>query len=899
MASRHPGAPRRRRASNALRLPPIPPAASFALVLVVATVALLLVYARPYRQIIDVGGPGDRAATRGFFDRERSPAGATYRWTDQEATLIFRAAGLAFPANQPVSLELSLVAGRPAGVAAPNVAVAVNGRPVGEATVAGEAQSRLLIDGGTSGGVDTRATLTTADTFAPPGDRRLLGVAVLSPATLVQQPRDGLALPPVGAWWRWLATVAAAWGVALALLRRHERAGVVAVGVVVLFALLAVLDRGRFWEYLHLPLLALVALQPVVWRRDLARWTAGALAFVERRWGLRPPLVALAALPCLAVAQALFSAKQQPLLALGIGAFGLVLALVGLLGGRGGSETRPRGMATGDTIAPDTGRVSDPPLPDAEPETNPTSRVTRTELLLLAAVLALAAAARFWRLGDIPFGLWRDEARHALVALRILAEPEYRPVYEPSISLPGLYPLLIAGVFRVFGESIASLRGLTAAAGVGTVAALWLVARQLGGPRVALVAALLAAVGSWRVSIDRLAFATAPTTLCTLGAFAAFLAGVSAVRAGRRGLPQFAAAGLLGGLAIYGYYPGRFALPVLAGAALVLIARDRLSFVRRAWPGLLLVAAVAALTLVPLGRYAVAQPDNFFRRTEQVFLLSERQLEGLTKLEAVERNLLRHAVMFNWEGEFNARHHAPRWPMLDAVTALLFATGLALTLVAALRFDFAALFLLGWLGALLAPSIVSVDAPSAVRAQDAAPAAYLLAAIGLVALWERLAARDAPGWLRRAAPTLVAAGLALAVVINLWLYFVRLPGDPRVLGKFQYVGETRAGLAVAAAHEETPQLVAYVPGVFLGGGSYEVLRFAAGDAPLRELPADPAALPPGPLLLLVIRSEERDFDEQLAAARRFAAAAGLRELGGVSPPGGGAPVYVVFGRDVP
>ncbi|MFN8512262.1 MAG: hypothetical protein U0232_02130 [Thermomicrobiales bacterium] len=190
--------------------------------------------------------------------------------------------------------------------------------------------------------------------------------------------------------------------------------------------------------------------------------------------------------------------------------------------------------------------------------------------------------------------------------------------------------------------------------------------------------------------------------------------------------------------------------------------------------------------------------------------------------------------------------------MLDAVTAPFFALGLALTLAAAVRFDFGALFLFGWLAHCSPPASSSVDAPSAVRAMDA-PAAYLLAAIGVVALWERLAARDAPGWLRRAASAfIVAAGLALAVGINLWLYFIRLPGDRRVPGKFQHVGETRAGLAVAAAHELTSSVVAYVPRVFLTGGSYEVLRFTAGDATLRELlptSAAPAGLaraaPPG------------------------------------------------------
>ncbi len=865
-------------------------AATLAGLLALGALALVLVYARPLTQTIAVGANTDRAATEGFLARELGSDGVTYRWTDDRATLIFRAAGLAFPANRPVALELTLAASRPAGVNPPTVVFDLDGAVIDTRAIAGASRVSVATAARGDGPTDRRATITS-ETFTPPGDRRILGVAILGAARLAEGPGQGLALPPLGAWWRWLATLASGWGVAVALLRRPGRTTLAGGLWLTLLTGGALVARPQFWELIHLPLLLLIALLPLVWRAALAHQASALLGLVERRWGLRVPVVALLGAVALGVAQALLTSGREPRLALGLGALGLIALLATLT---------TRTDLNGET------EVARAAVPLAEP--SDTRLDHRLELALLVAILLLATGARFFRLGDIPFGMWRDEARHGLEALRILDDPNYRPVYVPNISLPGLYPLLLAGVFNVAGPSLTSLRGLTAAGGVGAVAALWLVARQLWGPRVALVAATLAAVGSWRVSIDRLAFDTGPTTLCTLGAFALFLVGVAQVRAGVRAggragwreMAAFAGAGFLGALAIYGYYPGRFALPTLAGAAIVLLLRERDGFARRLAPGLLLAAVIAALTLVPLGRYAVEQPDLFFKRTEQVFFLSDRYLQGQTTLGAIEQSLLRHAVMFNWQGETNARHHLPRWPMLDAVTAACFALGLALTLVAALRFSFPALFALGWLLALLAPSIVSIDAPSAVRAQDAAPAAYLLAAVGLVALWQRLRALDAPGWTARAAPALVGAALAAVVAINLWIYFVRTPGDPRVLGKFQYVGETRAGLAIRAERERTPTLTTYLSGFFLANGdAYGVLRFTSGDATLRELPSDAAALPPGPLLIVVPRAEEQNFDQEVATARRIAAAAGLREVPGERPPGGGNLTYIMFVRDLP
>lgn len=856
--------------------------------LVLAAAGLLLTYARPLTYTITVGAADDQPATVGFFDRERNPVGTPYRWTRDRSILVFHAAGLAFPVNRAVALDLPLAASRPPGVGPARVTVQLDGVSTGQQAVGGEARYRYLLERGVGAAVDTRVTLL-ADTFTPPGDQRVLGVAVLGPTRLVEEAATagGVALPPGGAWWRWLGLVLAGYGVALACSRRPLVAAGVGAVLVLALTSVAFVARVAFWQLMHLPLLTLALALPVVWRREIGAVTSGMVPAVHRRWGVRAPALALVGLLPAIVAQGLLTAGRAPLLALALYTVGVAVIAVALLAAGLPDEARAwRALAERD-------RNRQPDLMTTRAGQRGTRVATPRAAVpwgVLAGIVLLAAGARLYRLTDIPFGLWRDEARHGLEALRILDDPGYRPVYVPNISLPGLYPAIIALAFKVFGAGTSTLRGVTAVAGAAAVAALFFVVRQVWGTRVALVAAFLAAVGSWRVSIDRLAFDTAPTTLCTVLAFYAFLRGAAAVRAGQRGLLPFALAGLAGGLALYGYYPGRFAPVVLALALALLIVQDRGAFVRRAWPGLALCLAVAVVVLLPLARYAIEQPDLFFRRSGQVFLLAPQYLDGQTRLEAVERNLVKHLVMFNWRGEPNARHHAPGWPMLDAVTALCFTVGLAVAVVGALGGRFGARFMLIWLGVMLAPSIVSVDAPSAVRAQDAAPAAYALAALGFGVLWRLLTSAGAPASLRRALPALAGATLALAATLNLWLYFVRLPGDPRVLDKF-YVGEARAGYAIAGAYRRDPTLAVYVPRPYL---TDETLRFASGRAPLRELPPEAAALPPGPALIVVPNGE--DFTRQLAVAQQVARAAGLRQVAGPPPPGGDTPSYIAFVR---
>src|SRR5215213_2793096 len=64
-----------------------------------------------------------------------------------------------------------------------------------------------------------------------------------------------------------------------------------------------------------------------------------------------------------------------------------------------------------------------PALPTAEAE--PLSR--RSVALALSAITLLALVLRLAGLDQLPLGMWRDEARHGLLAQRILNDPSYRP----------------------------------------------------------------------------------------------------------------------------------------------------------------------------------------------------------------------------------------------------------------------------------------------------------------------------------------------------------------------------------------------------------------------------------------------------------------------------------------
>jgi 4-amino-4-deoxy-L-arabinose transferase-like glycosyltransferase len=390
------------------------------------------------------------------------------------------------------------------------------------------------------------------------------------------------------------------------------------------------------------------------------------------------------------------------------------------------------------------------------------------EVGLLLAIVALGAVVRFWELDRLPYGTWYDEAENGLVALRILEEPNYLPIYEPRVNSAGHYLLLLAGSLRLLGSSTEALRVVSALMGTASVAAGYLVGRELFGRRLGLVLAFLLAVSRWDINFSRIGMYNVATPLFELAALAFLLRGLRGQR-----LASFALAGVALGLGAV-FYTGFLPFLLVLVAFLLHTALAESELLRGSWRGLLILLLTLSLTMAPIVRYAVRHPEEFWERAQKTSVFT-----GKTRQEAllaVRESAVKHLLMLNYEGDRYGRHNLSHEPMLDPVSSALMVLGLAVSLWRWRRPR--SLLLVLWLLALLLPGILSLEweAPHALRTIGSLPAAYLLALVpiqGLGEEWRRVFGRE-----RMVRYALVVA-LLLGVVgcSNLHTYFFLQAND--------------------------------------------------------------------------------------------------------------------------
>ena len=357
----------------------------------------------------------------------------------------------------------------------------------------------------------------------------------------------------------------------------------------------------------------------------------------------------------------------------------------------------------------------------------------RLYILLMVVVLLMAAALRIVALREAPPGPRFDETFDALMARRILNGE--RPLYfAENFGEEPLNQYLQAGAFTAFGWNDIALRFPSVAFGLIEVAAVYALGKRAWNRRAGLFAAALCAGSFWAIFFSRLGMRLISlTALVSLGVL--MLGRLHTSRARGKIWLVAGAAGVLLGLAVHTYTAAR-ALPVLIFGCLAYLAIWHRADLRRQATSWALVILIASLIAAPLVYYLATHPQAEPR---------VGQVSG--PLDALRQGdvgpLLNYTLaaigMFAIRGGTEWLYNLPGRPIFDPLTALVFFVGI----IAALRKWRKArtAFALIWLGAGLAPILLSWPPASESHAILAQPAVYLLVGLGLDVVVAALAAR--------------------------------------------------------------------------------------------------------------------------------------------------------------
>jgi 4-amino-4-deoxy-L-arabinose transferase-like glycosyltransferase len=369
--------------------------------------------------------------------------------------------------------------------------------------------------------------------------------------------------------------------------------------------------------------------------------------------------------------------------------------------------------------------------------------------LPLFIILIVGAALRFYRIGELPPGLYRDEAFYGLDALGVLrGHPAI--FFAANNGREGLFMYLLALGIAFLGRTPLALRIVSASIGTLTLVAIYAAGRNLFSHRVGVLSAGVMAVTFWHVALSRVAFRaiTLPLLLCIT---VALLANVfHRLRAGKDGSSSFTTlsimAGMALGLTLYTYTSAEITPFLLIGTVCISAVLHALRVHGFTLPNgratrktLLFVALGALIAFAPFGIWLMWHADLYFMRAEQVSILSPIINKG-NVVGTLLGNMLKAAGMFFWQGDRIWRHNLSLRPVFDPLLGLAFAIG-----VLACGWHIfkrpanpnvisnapESLFVLLWLVLFLVPTILAEDTPHFLRAIGALPAACIIAAVGL------------------------------------------------------------------------------------------------------------------------------------------------------------------------
>jgi len=381
--------------------------------------------------------------------------------------------------------------------------------------------------------------------------------------------------------------------------------------------------------------------------------------------------------------------------------------------------------------------------------------------IILAIIVGIGGFLRFWDLSSVPPSIYPDEAKNANDAITTFTQNNWRIFYPENNGREGMYIWLIALAFKTFGISVFSFKIVSAIIGTLTIIATYFITKEIflfstrpNGAAVqarfsvfaretaGLLAAGFLATSFWHLNFSRIGFRAISVPLfLSVGLY-------FTLRALRRSNWLDAViAGLIWGAGYYTYISFRFSFLIpffILGAliiAYIIENKPRLSWRwlenahRAVWP-LIIVAATAAASLIPLLLYFASHPQDFVSRATGISVFDEP-----SPIAAFLKSLGVHLLALFSNGDANWRHNFPGEAQLFWPVAFLFVAGIIYSLwvmyegIKYRNWNMTAAHatLFAWFFALILPAALTVEGiPHALRAIGLMPVVFIFAAFGFL-----------------------------------------------------------------------------------------------------------------------------------------------------------------------
>ncbi len=356
----------------------------------------------------------------------------------------------------------------------------------------------------------------------------------------------------------------------------------------------------------------------------------------------------------------------------------------------------------------------------------PAIKPHRAALLWALVWTMIAFLPRGLATEQIPILLTGDEGSSGIEAARFL-NGEWNNIFITGwYSFPSLYFFIQSLFIRIFGQTTAALRLLSALAGALTVGAVYVAGRVMFDRRTGFLAALFLAAFHFHIHFSRIGLNNIWD-----GLWYTITVGSLWYAWEHENRNAYLLAGIALGLAQYFYPSSRTLLALVFIGMLLASAFDR-ARLKRALPHLTVMLLVAVTVFLPLGIFYIRHPEQYLAPLERVTIFGSwingyMQENGLSFWEVVLRQISAGLQAFTYTPL--RAWYQPGAPMLRPYAAGIFLLGVLL-LLTRLR-ETRSILLLLWLLAFATLSGLSESTPAAQRLVAVAPACALVIGFAL------------------------------------------------------------------------------------------------------------------------------------------------------------------------